>query len=65
MLAWRDDEIRCFFLQKLNFIYRNLVRARLCEHETGYDDFSAKHYFAMKYEFDFLKSYEIKTMACC
>jgi REP element-mobilizing transposase RayT len=46
------------FLQKLNYIHKNPVKANLCHNETDYEYSSAKHYMGMKHDFDFLEPYD-------
>ena len=46
------------FLQKLNYIHKNPVKANLCNSETEYQYSSAKHYMGMKHDFDFLEPYD-------
>jgi putative transposase len=46
------------FIQKLNYIHENPIRANLCKNETDYRYSSIKHFVGMKHEFDFLEPYE-------
>ncbi len=46
------------FIQKLNYLHQNPVRANLCVNETDYFYSSAKHYANLKHDFDFLEPYE-------
>ncbi len=46
------------FLQKLNYIHRNPVKANLCEHELDYDFSSAKHYHELAHPYSFLEPYD-------
>ena len=45
------------FIQKLNYIHKNPVRAKLCVIDTDYKYSTAKHYNEMQHEFDFLEPY--------
>ena len=46
------------FIQKLNYIHRNPIRANLSESETDYIYSSAKHYLEMEHDFSFLVPYD-------
>lgn len=46
------------FLQKLNYIHKNPVKANLCNHEIDYQYSSAKHYMEINHNFDFLEPYD-------
>lgn len=46
------------FLQKLNYIHRNPVKANLCESELDYEFSSAKHYQEKEHPFSFLEVYD-------
>ena len=46
------------FVQKLNYIHKNPVRANLCETELDYEFSSAKHYMEKKHPFDFLEPFD-------
>ncbi len=46
------------FIQKLNYIHKNPLRANLCENETDYYYSSVKHYLEMQHDFHFLEPYE-------
>ena len=46
------------FLQKLNYIHLNPVRANLCEHELNYEFSSAKHYHELEHPYAFLETYD-------
>ena len=45
------------FIQKLNYIHKNPVRANLCITETDYTYSSAKHYMSIPNDFIFLEVY--------
>ena len=45
------------FIQKLNYIHKNPVKANLCEKEIEYKYSSAKHYMNIEHEFAFLEPY--------
>jgi REP element-mobilizing transposase RayT len=46
------------FLQKLNYIHKNPVKAGLCDIETDYLYSSAKHYQQMEHPFNFLEPFD-------
>lgn len=46
------------FVQKLNYIHKNPVRAGICENETDYHYSSAKHYCNITHPFSFLEPYK-------
>jgi putative transposase len=46
------------FIQKLNYIHRNPVKAGMCESETDYLYSSSKHYQQMEHPYDFLETFD-------
>ena len=46
------------FVQKLNYIHFNPVRANLCEQELEYEFSSAKHYQELEHPYTFLEPYD-------
>jgi REP element-mobilizing transposase RayT len=46
------------FIQKLNYIHKNPVRAQLCELETDYKYSSAKYFMNEHHDFNFLEPYD-------
>ncbi len=45
------------FIQKLNYIHNNPVKAGLCNNRIDYKYSSVKHYAGISYEFDFIEVY--------
>lgn len=46
------------FVQKLNYIHKNPVKAGLCEHETDYLYSSARHYQDLEHHYRFLEPFD-------
>ena len=46
------------FVQKLNYIHKNPVKAGLCEYETDYLYSSAKHYQDLEHPYRFLEPFD-------
>lgn len=47
------------FVQKLNYIHQNPVRASLCEDELDYEYSSAQHYHGKENPYSFIEPYDI------